>query len=62
MSGLGRTVLPTNYVKVWAHSFSQQKGKQVEGIHGVLVVLIAGKDGGWRSRTAATEGPVVGES
>ena len=27
MLGFGRTVLPTNYVKVWAHGFAQQKGR-----------------------------------
>jgi hypothetical protein len=27
MLGFGRTVLPTNYVKVWAHGFAQQEGK-----------------------------------
>jgi hypothetical protein len=27
MLGFGRTVFPTNYVKVWAHGFAQQKGR-----------------------------------
>jgi len=49
MLGFG---LPTNYVKVWAHGFAQQEGR--ERIPGVLVVLVAGQGGEWRSRTAAT--------
>ena len=48
-----------NYVKVWAHDLAQQEGKggptdQGEGIPSVLVVLVAGQTGQWRSRTAAT--------
>ena len=27
MLGFERTVLPTNYVKVWAHGFAQQEGR-----------------------------------
>jgi hypothetical protein len=27
MLGFGRTVLPTDYVKVWAHGFAQQEGR-----------------------------------
>jgi hypothetical protein len=27
MLGFGRTVLPMNYVKVWAHGFTQQEGR-----------------------------------
>jgi len=51
--------VPTNYVKVWAHGFGQQEGK-TKGRE-CLVVLVAGEGGGWRSRTTATAGPVVGE-
>jgi len=48
-----------NYIKVWAHDLAQQEGKggptdQGEGIPSVLVVLVAGQTGQWRSRTAAT--------
>ena len=27
MLGFGRTVLPMNYVKVWAHGFARQEGR-----------------------------------
>jgi hypothetical protein len=30
MLGFGRTVLPMNYVKVWAHGFAQQEGRTKE--------------------------------
>ena len=54
MLGFGRTVLPTNYVKVWAYGFAQQEGRTGEGIPGVVVVLVAGQGVECRSRTAAT--------
>jgi len=41
MLGFGRTVLPMNYVRVWAHGFAQQEGK-TEG-RAYLVVLVAGE-------------------
>jgi hypothetical protein len=56
MLGFGRTILPMNYVKVWAHGFAQQEGR-TKGREYLVSWWCSSPakvaSGEWRSRTAA---------